>query len=472
MSALPQGWQLLRLGEVVARTSNVDPSKSPAEEFELYSVPSFSDNRPEFSFGSEIKSAKQAVQSNDVLLCKIVPHINRVWVVGAKSDKRQIASGEWIVYRDHGCDPSYLRYCLTEQSFRDRFMQTVAGVGGSLMRARPSEVAEIEVPLAPLPEQRRIVSKIDSLTGKSRRARDHLDHIPRLVEKYKQAVLAAAFRGNLTREWRAKYRDVPDVEPRPSIRKKYAETADFVAPYDLPTAWRWLRLPELGELDRGKSRHRPRNDKRLFGGPYPFIQTGEVRQADRFLRNHSETYSAFGLAQSRLWPIGTVCITIAANIAETAILAIDACFPDSVVGFLPDTDRIDASYVEFFLRTAREELEAFAPATAQKNINLDVLATIRVPVAPVQEQLEIIRRIETAISWIDHLATEATSARKLIGRLDQTVLAKAFRGELVPQDPTDEPASVLLERIKTDRAAASSSAPRRGRRSKPAEAGA
>lgn len=285
MSELPQGWEMLPLGDVSARTSNVDPSKFPIEEFELYSVPSFSERRPEAALGSGIKSAKQAVQPDDVLLCKIVPHINRVWVVSANTDKRQIASGEWIVYRNHECDPHYLRYCLSEKSFRDRFMQTVSGVGGSLMRARPSEVAEIEIPLAPLAEQRRIVAKIDSLSGKSRRARDHLDHIPRLVEKYKQAVLAAAFRGELTREWRAKHGRLSDVHPRPtdSIRRKYAEQAGFSAPYDLPETWRWLRLPELGELDRGKSRHRPRNDKQLFGGPYPFVQTAEVRKADRFL---------------------------------------------------------------------------------------------------------------------------------------------------------------------------------------------
>ena len=193
----------------------------------------------------------------------------------------------------------------------------------------------------------------------------------------------------------------------------------------------------------------------LFGGPYPFIQTGEVRAANRFLTSFTETYSEFGLSQSRLWPKGTVCITIAANIAETAILAIDACFPDSVVGFTADDERTTPSYVEFFLRTARDELAAFAPATAQKNINLDILSRIRLPIAPLDEQGEIVDRIEKAFSWIDRLASETTNARKLIDHLDQAVLAKAFRGELVPQDPNDEPASVLLERIRAERQATS-----------------
>ena len=233
---------------------------------------------------------------------------------------------------------------------------------------------------------------------------------------------------------------------------------DFIAPYNLPDGWTWLGLSQIGNIDRGRSRHRPRNDPRLFGGPYPFIQTGEVRAAKGFLTSFTETYSDFGLSQSRLWPKGTVCITIAANIAETAILAIDACFPDSVVGFTADDERTTPRYVEFFLRTARDELAAFAPATAQKNINLDTLSRIRLPMASLDEQREIVNRVETAFAWIDRLASEATSARKLIDHLDQAVLAKAFRGELVPQDPNDESASVLLERIRAERQATSRAA--------------
>lgn len=348
------------------------------------------------------------------------------------------------------------------QKYRE-YVESVA-LGISINNLRGSDLRAMEIALPPLPEQRRIVAKIDSLTAKSRRARDHLDHIPRLVEKYKQAVLAAAFRGDLTREWRREQQGLKAVPPRNEgqIKKKYHDSGNFIPPYILPTNWSWLRLPQLGDMDRGKSRHRPRNDKRLFGGPYPFIQTGEVRSADRFVTTYSSTYSEFGLEQSRLWPARTVCITIAANIAETAILGIDACFPDSVVGFLADADRADAGYIEFFVRTARQEIQAFAPATAQKNINLDTLSAIRIPVAPLIEQREIVRRVDGALTWIDRLAAEAASARGLVDRLDQAVLAKAFRGELVPQDPADEPASVLLDRIRAERAAAPK--PKRGRR--------
>jgi type I restriction enzyme S subunit len=314
-------------------------------------------------------------------------------------------------------------------------------------------LCNMPVQVPPLAEQKRIVAKIESLSTNSKRSRQHVDHIPRLVEKYKQALLKAAFRGHLTNEWRGMQSGYLPVTPRSASGKNRNVTSEqeFAAPYELPDGWSWLRLAQIGQLDRGKSRHRPRNDPLLFGGLYPFIQTGDVRAAGRFVTTYSQTLNDFGLSQSRLWSKGTVCITIAANIAETAILAIEAAFPDSIVGFIADAERVLPSYVEFFMRTARDELAAFAPATAQKNINLEILSQVRLPIAPLEEQKEIVDYIVKAISWIDRLTSEGTSARRLIDHLDQAVLAKAFRGELVPQDPNDEPAGILLERIRADR---------------------
>jgi restriction endonuclease S subunit len=325
----------------------------------------------------------------------------------------------------------------------------------------------LDIALPPLPEQRRIVAKVDGLTARTARARKELDRIPTLIARYKHRLLALAFSGELTASWRSHNKNAHQIVGRSAaeIRSKYSadQTDEFEPPFATPSTWRWLRLPEIGDLDRGKSRHRPRNDPKLFGGPYPFVQTGDVRAADRLLTEFSTTYSEFGLEQSRLWPIGTVCITIAANIAETAILGIEACFPDSVVGFLPDVDRVSGEFVEFFIRTMRSELEAFAPATAQKNINLNVLSSVRVPVPPLEEQAEIVRRIESAFGWLDRMAADHDAAVRLIPKLDAAILAKAFQGKLVPQDPNDEPAAKLLERIKAERAATATKLQKSGR---------
>ena len=140
---------------------SVDPSKYPSEEFDLYSIPAYDKYEPEVSQGSEIGSTKKTVQPGDVLLSRIVPHIRRVWVVGPSRGRRQVGSGEWIIFRGDSFDSNYLRHMLMADPFHKQFMQTVAGVGGSLLRARPSEVEKIKIPLPPLPEQKRIAAILD-----------------------------------------------------------------------------------------------------------------------------------------------------------------------------------------------------------------------------------------------------------------------------------------------------------------------
>ena len=147
------------------------------------------------------------------------------------------------------------------------------------------------------------------------------------------------------------------------------DTSD--APFTLPSGWAWARFPEIGQFGRGKSKHRPRNDPILYNeGTHPFIQTGDVARSDGSIETYSSLYNDAGLTQSAIWPVGTLCITIAANIADSGILAFDACFPDSVVGFIAHDSFEGARFFEYFIRTAKVDLYKFAPSTAQKNINL------------------------------------------------------------------------------------------------------
>ena len=155
--------------------------------------------------------------------------------------------------------------------------------------------------------------------------------------------------------------------------------------YGLPEA----TLPELGEFGRGISKHRPRNDPKLLGGGYPLIQTGDVAKAGLYITSYNSTYSELGLRQSKMWKKGTLCITIAANIAKTAILTFDACFPDSVVGFTANekTNNIFIHYWFLFFQTI---LESQAPESAQKNINLKILSELRVIVPKKEKQDEFV----------------------------------------------------------------------------------
>ena len=153
--------------------------------------------------------------------------------------------------------------------------------------------------------------------------------------------------------------------------------------YDLPEA----TLPDLGKFGRGVSKHRPRNDIKLLGGKYPLIQTGDVANAGLYITSYSNTYSELGLKQSKMWDKGTLCITIAANIAKTAILEFDACFPDSVVGFTAN-ERTNNIFIHYWFSFFQAILESQAPESAQKNINLKILSELKVIVPEKKKQDE------------------------------------------------------------------------------------
>ena len=212
-----------------------------------------------------------------------------------------------------------------------------------------------------------------------------------------------------------------------TIRKpKAAKDVDGLPkPYPLPESWTWARLPEVGELARGKSKHRPRNDRRLFdGGEYPLVQTGDVARANPFIVESESFYNDFGLQQSRLWPSGTLCITIAANIADTGILSIDACFPDSVVGYIPFEDDVDVTYFDYFIRTAKNDLEHYAPSTAQKNINLEILGEVLVPLPPKKELNRICDRASDLLKLCKVLRQRIREAQSTSVKLADTLTSK------------------------------------------------
>ncbi|EOW6618947.1 restriction endonuclease subunit S [Cronobacter dublinensis] len=196
-------------------------------------------------------------------------------------------------------------------------------------------------------------------------------------------------------------------------QKPLPPVSDQEKPFELPQGWEWCRLPDLGELSRGKSKHRPRNDPALYvDGKYPLVQTGDVSRSNGTIKTFTALYNELGVKQSRLWPKGTLCITIAANIADSGILEFDACFPDSVVGYSPFISEIPVEYFDFFMRTIKSSLEKYAPSTAQKNINLDILSQVFVPCPPLNEFERVVRKVEALFSLLDLLKSRLQSAQQ------------------------------------------------------------
>jgi type I restriction enzyme, S subunit len=186
--------------------------------------------------------------------------------------------------------------------------------------------------------------------------------------------------------------------------------------------WQAFKLDELGFVGRGKSKHRPRNDPALYGGRYPFFQTGDIKAANFYLKEFIQTYNERGLAQSKLWKPGTLCITIAANIAETAILGIEGCFPDSVVGFVAHPEKADARFIKYYIDTIKLRMQSVSRGTTQDNLSLDKLLTFefRVPALPVQ------RRIADILSAYDELIENSHGRIRILESMGRALYREWF----------------------------------------------
>lgn len=247
---------------------------------------------------------------------------------------------------------------------------------------------ELEIPLPPLATQKRIAAILDAADLYRQKTKN-------LVAKYDQLA-----------------------------QSLFLEM--FGDPVNNQKNWDIIKLSEVGKLDRGKSKHRPRNAPELLGGKYPLIQTGDVANSEGYITAFKSTYSEFGLKQSKIWKTGTLCITIAANIAKTGILTFDACFPDSVVGFLPNA-KTNAEFVQHWMSFLQKILEDSAPESAQKNINLEILRNLDIIVPPENLQGQFAGRINDILQQKQQAVASLQKSETLFNCL----LQRAFKGELV-----------------------------------------
>lgn len=428
---------------------------------------------------SEVKSSSVNFKKGDVLYGRMRPYLNKVW----RAEFDGVCSSEFLVLPERpGLNTKFLALRLSAKDFV-AFSNSQSS--GERPRVHFSKLADFPLALPPAEEQDRIVAKLELVFGALLKADAASERARTRLVKYRSTVLDRAVSGESTHLWREERRESPIGDSAHELIKRLAaarreewEIAElnrqsengnvpksdtwktrYPKPVpartqdlpNLPREWIWASLDEIGELNRGRSKHRPRGDSRLYGGPYPFIQTGDIRRSEGTLRQHTQTYSEMGLSQSRIWPAGTLCITIAANIAETGILTYPACFPDSVVGFRQQADLINVRFVEYFIRSKRDELERYAPATAQKNINLNLLAGLAVPLPPIDEQNEIVRQVEERLAVADQLAERIGLQLTRSREARQLLLGNAFTGTLVPQDDADSSAAAMLEQLKDEK---------------------
>ena len=187
-------------------------------------------------------------------------------------------------------------------------------------------------------------------------------------------------------------------------------------------AWEWKTLDQLGSVSRGRSKHRPRDDESLYGGIYPFIQTADVKRSNFYITEYSQTYNERGLAQSKLWRAGTLCFTIAANIADSAILGIDACFPDSIMGFIPYEGVSDVRFVKYCFDVLQQQCKQISQGATQDNLSWEKLSTIKFPAPDYKTQ----QKIADILSAYDNLIENNQKQIKLLEEAAQRLYKQWF----------------------------------------------
>lgn len=186
--------------------------------------------------------------------------------------------------------------------------------------------------------------------------------------------------------------------------------------------WKKEKLYNLGFLGRGKSKHRPRNDSSLYGGNYPFVQTGDIKAANLYISESSQTYNEKGLFQSKLWKKGTLCLTIAANIGETAILNIDACFPDSIVGFVADPKKADTKFIKYYIDTIKKQMSNVSQGATQENMSLEKIGLFDLLIPPPKDQ----QKIASILSAYDDLIENNNKRIKILEEMAQMLYKEWF----------------------------------------------
>jgi type I restriction enzyme S subunit len=388
----------MKLGDVCQTGSGGTPLKAKKEYYENGTIPwllsgevSQGEIRSATTFitqkGLKNSSAKM-FPKDTVLVAMYGATAGQVGILRFEAATNQAVCG--ILPSKHFV-PEFLFYLMLSK--KDQLVAQAAG------NAQPNisqiKIKNTNVPIPPLPEQQRIVGILDEAfdgiaTAKAN-AEKNLQNARALFESHLQSVFTQHGEG-----W---------------VEKTLKEVAS--------------------DFGRGKSKHRPRGDAKLLGGKYPLIQTGDISNADHWIVNYSQTYNEVGLAQSKLWPKGTVCIAIVgANVAETAILDFDACFPDSVIGIVVNKQVADNEYVEYLLQSFKAVLKEKGKGTARDNINIGTFENQTFPIPKLATQKEIVSQLDALCAETQRFESIYRQKLAALDALKKSLLDQAFTGVL------------------------------------------
>lgn len=484
---LPLGWASVAIREVIE--SKVDQQGPVGKgEFTYVDISSVDNSTKVIADAKKLplkdapSRARQQIKTGDVLVSMTRPNLNAVAIVPQRFDGA-IASTGFDVLRARGAEPDWLFAHVRSKAFIDAMSELVRGALYPAVNAK--EIRDYTIPLPPLLEQRRIVAKIEALQARSRKAREALEAIPPLLEQFRQSVLAAAFRGDLTAGWREQH---PDVEPasvlleriqvEPTISRKRgrisrAAVAESEAvDHDegtLPETWQAVRLRDVLTLQPGyafSSKDFTREGIRLLRGTNIVPNGTRWDETVCLPSNKAQLFGDYKLQTGDIvFAMDRPIISTGIKVARIADSDLPALLLQRV-GRFRLSSCIEPRFLYSYLQSSlfRQHIDTRETGTQVPHVSGNDIESAPFVLPSLSEQVEISRILDSATQRVEGIYQAVQQGISDLEALDQSILAKAFRGDLVPQDPNAEPASVLLERIQAKRADVADGKPARGRR--------
>ncbi len=459
----PESWPIVSAQNLISESlGGVNPASVPNETFELFSIPGFDSGSPEVVKGKSIGSNKQLVKEGQVLLSKINPRISRVWIVKPNTSFRAIASTEWIAFNCNGVFiDRFLKYFLSTEPVRVYLASKVTGSGGSLQRVNKNTVSQLNVPLPPRGEQLRIVAKIESTQEKIKIIEECTTRAKELMGKYRESILQKAFRGELVSQ-------DPNDEPASQIldhiqanrakqidgkKKKddllFAQPGEI--PFEVPKSWAWVRLGEIASSITDGDHQTPKRTssgevmlsaKNIRDGFLSFDDTDFISKAD-YVKSRERCCPAKG---------DLLMVSVGATIGRCAVVKDKSNFSLVRSVALIRCEALNSDLLYFLMQTnfLKRQIKDSQKSTGQPCLYLRAIGNLLVPLIPKQEQTRITEALLSKLTIMSSIKEQIAEIENICSVGEESVLATAFSGRLVPQIKGEGTGHELLIKIKSN----------------------